>query len=120
MIYFFAQWAATSIALWATSYIFSGIQFQSAAALAISALLLGFANAIVKPILVLLTLPLTVVTLGIFLLVINALVLMLVSSLVDGFKLSGFWTAFFASIFISAISVFINTLLVGNVTVINN
>lgn len=120
MINFFAQWAATSIALWATSYIFSGIQFQSASALAISALLLGFANAVVKPILVILTLPLTVVTLGIFLLVLNALVLMLVSSLVEGFVLSGFWTAFFASIFISAISVFINTLLVGKVVVINN
>lgn len=117
MINFFAQWIATSIALWATSYIFSGIQFQTASALAISALLLGFANAVVKPILILLTLPLTVFTLGLFLLVINALVLMLVSSLVEGFTLSGFWTAFFASIFISVISVFINTLLVGDVTI---
>lgn len=117
MINFFAQWAATSIALWATSYIFSGIKFETAGALAISALLLGFANAVVKPVLILLTLPLTVVTLGLFLLVINALVLMLVSSLVEGFTVSSFWTAFFASIFISFISVFINTLLVGDITV---
>ena len=117
MIYFVAQWAATAIALWISSYIFSGIRFENASALAISALLLGFANAIVKPLLILLTLPLTVLSLGFFLLVINALVLMLVSSMVKGFAISGFGTAFFASIFISIISIFINTILVGDITI---
>jgi putative membrane protein len=80
------------------------LSFASTGALVISALLLGFANAIVKPLLIVLTLPLTFITFGLFLLVINALMIQLVAWLVKGFKLSGFWTAFFASIFISVLS----------------
>ena len=76
----------------------------------IAALLLGFANAIVKPLLIVFTLPLTVVTMGLFLLVINALVLMLVSAVVSGFTISSFWTAFFACIFISLFSLFVSGL----------
>lgn len=60
-----------------------------------------------KPLLVLLTFPLTLITFGLFLLVINALMLMLVSSLVRGFSVDSFWTAFFASIFITLLSAFI-------------
>ena len=71
---------------------------------------LGFANAVVKPLLILFTLPLTIVTMGLFLLVVNALVLMLVSALVSGFTISSFWTAFFASIFISIFSLFVSGL----------
>lgn len=66
-----------------------------------SALLLGFANAVIRPVLLILTFPLTLVTLGLFILVINALMLLLVSSVVRGFTVSGFWTAFWASLFIS-------------------
>jgi putative membrane protein len=79
----------------------------------ISALLLGIANSLIKPLLILMTLPLTVLSFGFFLLIINGLVLMLVSSVVNGFHLSGFWTAVFASIFISLISIFINAALTG-------
>ncbi|MDB6063675.1 MAG: hypothetical protein JWM78_3778 [Verrucomicrobiaceae bacterium] len=104
MFYFLSHWAITSLSLWAASYVFSGLKFANVSALIISALLLGFANAIVRPLLVILTLPLTVLTLGIFLLVINALMILLVSSLVSGFMVSGFWTAFFASIFVSVLS----------------
>jgi putative membrane protein len=107
LIPFFAQWGLTALSLWVTSFIFDGIQFDGAAALIVAALVLGFANAIVKPILVLLTLPLTALTMGLFLLVINALVLMLVSTVVSGFTISSFWTAFFAGIFISVFSLFI-------------
>jgi putative membrane protein len=64
-------------------------------------LLLGFVNAVLRPILLILTLPLSLVTLGFFALVINALMVMLVAKLVNGFKLSGFWTAFFVGIFIA-------------------
>jgi putative membrane protein len=60
--------------------------------------------------LVVLTLPLTLLTLGFFLLVINALLLLLVAKLVRGFTISGFWTAFFASLFISIFSLFLNSL----------
>lgn len=115
MIHFFAQWAATAIALWVSSYIFSGIRFESASSLAVSALILGLANAIIKPLLIILTFPLTLFSFGLFLLVINALVLMLVSSIVSGFSISGFWTALFASMFISFISVIIHTALVGDI-----
>jgi len=108
---FLLHWAVTSISLWAASYVFHGIHFADAQALVVSALLLGFANAIVRPLLILLTLPLTVLTLGIFLLVINALMLLLVSSLVTGFAVDSFWTAFFASIFISVLSFFIGAVL---------
>jgi putative membrane protein len=102
---FLAHWAVTAVSLWLASKIFKGLKFDSGWALVISALLLGFANAIVWPLLVILTLPLTILTLGAFLLVINALVLMLVAALVKGFRISGFWTAFFASIFISVLSI---------------
>lgn len=105
---FLIQWGLTSLSLWVASYIFSGLRFADGGSLVIAALLLGFANAIVKPLLLLLTLPLTVLTMGLFLLVINALVLMLVSSIVSGFTISSFWTAFFASIFISLFSLFVS------------
>ena len=92
---------------------FSGIKFADTSTLVISALLLGFANAIIKPLLVILTLPLTLVTFGFFLLVINALMILLVSSFVRGFTVSGFWTALFASIFISVLSFVIGSFIVG-------
>jgi len=101
---FLVHWAITAASLWIASRLFKGLKFDSTSALVIAALLLGFANAIVKPLLVVLTLPLTLLTFGLFLLVINALVLMLVAALVRGFRISGFWTAFFASIFISLLS----------------
>ena len=107
---FLVQWGLTSLSLWVASYIFSGLLFADGGSLVIAALVLGFANAIVKPLLILFTLPLTVVTMGLFLLVINALVLMLVSALVSGFTISSFWTALFASIFISLFSLFISGL----------
>ncbi len=70
----------------------------------VAAFLLGIVNTIIRPILVLLTLPLTVLTLGLFLLVINGLMLWLVSALVSGFHVSGFWGAVFGSILISLVS----------------
>jgi putative membrane protein len=104
---FLVHWAITALSLWVASHIFNGIKFTSTSSLIVSALLLGFANAVVKPLLVILTLPLTLLTFGLFLLVINALMILLVSALVKGFKVSGFWTAFFASIFIALLSLVI-------------
>lgn len=104
LILFLLHWAITALSLWLASRVFRGISFADTSSLVISALLLGFANAIVKPLLIVLTLPLTLLTFGLFLLVINALMILLVSALVRGFKVSGFWTAFFASIFIAVLS----------------
>lgn len=108
---FLIYWGITAISLWVTSQIFQGIKFANTWSLIVSALLLGVANAIVKPLLIVLTLPLTFLTFGLFLLVINALMILLVSSLVKGFKVSSFWTAFFASIFISILSFLIGAFL---------
>lgn len=110
---FFITWAITALSLWVASYLFKGIQFEGAGSIIIAALLLGFANAIVRPLLIILTLPLTLLTFGLFLLVINALMILLVSALVRGFKVSGFWTALFASIFISILSFFISATIDG-------
>lgn len=98
---FLIHWAIMSLALWVASYIFKGLKFESKTSLIISALVLGFMNAILRPVLFWLTLPITLVTLGFFALALNAFMIMLVAKLVKGFKLSGFWTAFFASIFIA-------------------
>ena len=110
---FLIHWAITALSLWIASHIFKGLTFESTGALVISALLLGLANAVVKPLLIVLTLPLTLVTFGLFLLVINALMILLVAALVRGFRVSGFWTAFFASIFVSLLSLVIGALLGG-------
>lgn len=107
LIEFLAHWGITALSLWVAGLLFHGISFSNKKSLFISALLLGFANAVVRPVVILLTIPLTLITFGFFLLVINTLMLMLVSSLVPGFKVSGFWTAFFASICIALLSFFV-------------
>ncbi|HXY05825.1 MAG TPA: phage holin family protein [Burkholderiaceae bacterium] len=111
LVRFLLHWLVTSLSLWVASRVFSGIHFADASSLIISALVLGFANAIVRPLLIILTLPLTLLTLGLFLLVINAAVLMLVSALVSGFTISSFGTAFLASIFIAITSYLIGAVL---------
>ncbi len=104
---FLAHWGIMALSLWVAGFIFHGISFSNKQSLFISALLLGLANAVIRPIVILLTIPLTIFTFGFFLLVINALMMLLVSSVVSGFKVSGFWTAFFASIFIAVLSFFV-------------
>jgi putative membrane protein len=78
-----------------------------------AAILLGIVNAIIRPIFILLTLPLTILTLGLFLLVINALLLWMVSGLVGGFQVNGFWGAFFGSLLISFVSWVLSRLIVN-------
>ena len=104
---------ACAISLWVASRVFKGLKFENTSSLILSALLLGFANAVVKPLLIVLTLPLTLVTFGLFLLVINALMILLVARLVEGFRVSSFWTAFFASIVISLLSILIGAFVLG-------
>lgn len=82
-----------ALGLWLATEWVDGITVDSAAMLILAALLLGLVNAIVKPIVILLTLPFTLVTLGLFLLVINAAMLGLVAALLDGFRIAGFWSA---------------------------
>jgi putative membrane protein len=90
-----------ALGLWLASELVPGISVHGLGTLLGAALLLGIVNAIVRPILILLTLPVTLLTLGLFLLVINAAMLGLVSSVFDGFHIAGFWPALFGAIVVS-------------------
>jgi putative membrane protein len=111
---FLLHWGITTISLWVASLIFSGLKFDNVSSLIASALLLGIANAVIKPLIFILTLPLTLLTLGLFVLVINALMILLVTWLIKGFKVSTFKTAFFASILVSVLSIVIESLVDGS------
>ena len=104
MMGFILRAAISALGLWVASLILDGLHFTSAGKLAIAALLLGIVNGFVRPIAFILTLPITVVTLGLFLLVLNAAMVGLVAWLVPGFTISGFWTAVGASIIVSLVS----------------
>jgi len=104
-------WAVNVLLLWVAASLFSNaVRFDSVNALILAGLLFGIAHAILKPILIVLTLPITVLTLGLFLIVINALLLLLVAWLVPGFHLAGFWPAAGVSLFISVFSFALNLL----------
>jgi putative membrane protein len=112
VVRFILFWAVNTLVLWVAAQIFSSVRFDSVQALVVAGLVFGLINATLKPIMVIVTLPITVLTLGLFLLIINALVLMLTAWLVPGFHLGGFWHAVLVSIFISVFS-FIVTLMLG-------
>ena len=101
---FLVRLLITAFAMWLASVIVPGMAFSGGWALLWGALLLGIVNALVRPLVVLLTLPLTILTLGIFLLVVNAAMLGLVAAVLDGFQLAGFWSALFGSLLISIFS----------------
>ncbi len=98
---FLLRWAVLTIAVLVAAYTVPGIHADGLLSVAVAALLLGLLNAFVKPILVLLTLPLTVLTLGLFLLVINALLLGIAAWLVKGFEVDGFFSALLGAIVIA-------------------
>jgi len=101
---FLIRFLITAGALWLVSAIVPGMVFLSTDSLLWAALWLGVVNALLRPLAVIVTLPLTIVTLGLFLLVINAAMLGLVASLLDGFQLSGFWAALFGAFLVSFFS----------------
>lgn len=104
----------SAVAVILAAYILPGIHVRSFLNAIIIALILAFLNAFVGPILILLTIPITVITLGLFLLVINALIIMLAGALVPGFRVDGFWWALLFSIILSII-----TYLLEKATLIN-
>jgi putative membrane protein len=101
MIGFIVRVLIVMLGLWIASALIPGIAFQSGWTLLGAAVALGVVNAIIRPIVVFLTLPITVVTLGLFLLVINAAMLGLVAWLFDGFRIAGFWSALFGAVVVS-------------------
>ena len=108
---FLTRWLVMTIAVLASSYVIPGIEVSGFGAALVAALLLGLANNFIRPLLVVLTLPMTIMTLGFFLLIINALLLYFVAWLVNGFAIAGFFSALIGSIFISIVSALTSTLL---------
>ncbi|MCB9665094.1 MAG: phage holin family protein [Alphaproteobacteria bacterium] len=101
---FFVRLVIAMLGLWLASAIVPGVVIDGVGTLVLAALLMGIVNAFVRPVLVLLTLPLTVVTLGLFLLVVNAAMFGLVAALLPGFSVSGFWAALLGTLVVGATS----------------
>ena len=97
-------WIINAVALLALPYIFSSINVDSFLTAIVVAIVLGFINAIIRPILIILTLPATILTLGLFIFVINGLLFWAVGSYVPGFHVGGFWSGLFGAIVYSIIS----------------
>lgn len=97
-------WILNAVALLLVAYLLPGIAVASFGSALIAALVLGLLNMLVKPVLVLLTLPITIVTLGLFLLVLNALLFWFAGSVLKGFQVNGFWWAVIGALLYSVIS----------------
>ena len=95
---FLARLFITAFGLWIADMLLRGVHFDGLGALWLAALLLGIVNAIVRPVLIVLTLPLTLVTLGLFVFVVNGAMVLLVSRLMSAFHVEGLWTAILASV----------------------
>jgi putative membrane protein len=104
MIGFLIRAAIVAVGLWLATQILSGLTFDAPNTLIAAALLLGIVNAVIRPLLIILTLPITFLTMGFFLLVVNAAMLGLVALILDGFGISDFWTAVGASLIVSLTS----------------
>ena len=104
-------WVINAVALLALPYIFSSINVDSFLTAIVVAIVLGFINAIIRPILIILTLPATILTLGLFIFVINGLLFWAVGSFLPGFHVAGFWAGVFGAIVFSLISWALSSLL---------
>ena len=112
MVSFLIRWFVTAVAVLVAARIVPGVDYHdNYAALAVTALVLGILNAFVRPLLILFTLPLNVLTLGVFILFINAFLFWLAGKIVEGFTVQGFWSAFFGALIVSIVSYLINLLL---------
>lgn len=105
------RWLINAAALLALPYLYNGVQVDGIGAALVAAAVLGIANAIIRPILLLLTIPLNIATLGLFTLVINALMLWGVSTVVNGFHVSGFIGAFIGSLLLTIVSAVLSAIL---------
>ena len=98
------NWLITTVAILITAYLLPGVTVRSFVAAVVTALVLGLINAIIRPILIVLTLPLTIVTLGLFIFILNALLVLLTSAIVPGFDVRNFWWALLFSLVFSVVS----------------
>jgi len=104
-------WLINAVALMALPYLVSSVVVTNFTTALIAALVLGLVNTLIRPVLVILTLPVTVISLGLFILIINAFLFWMVSHWIEGFEVAGFWSAFIAAILYSIISWALSTLL---------
>ena len=102
------RWLILTAAVLAASWLLAGVRVNGIFPAILAAALLGICNAVLRPLLIVLTLPLNILTLGLFTFVINALMLLLVSAVIPGFDVLGFWTAFFGALVISVTSWLLN------------
>ncbi len=107
------RWFINALALMAVAYLYPGVQVAGIIEALIAALVLGLVNALIRPILVILTLPVTVLTLGLFIFVINAFLFWFVAEIVKGFTVSGFMAALIGSILFSLITIITSWLISG-------
>ena len=105
------KWLLAACALLLVAYLYPGVQIQSFTSALIAAAVIGLFNALLRPILVVLTLPVTVVTLGLFLFVINALMFWAASGVLSGFFVAGFWAAMLGSLIYSALMLVVDAAL---------
>jgi putative membrane protein len=98
------NWLITTVAILVTAYFLPGVTVRSFMAAVLTALVLGLINAIIRPILIVLTFPLTVVTLGLFIFVLNAVLVLLTGAIVPGFDVRSFWWALLFSLVFSVVS----------------
>jgi putative membrane protein len=104
---FLIHWVITAIALGVATWLLPGVNVVSGLALAVAALVLGFVNAVIKPILVILTLPITILTLGLFYLVVNGLAFALAALIVPGFTVTSFGQAILGALIVGIVSWFV-------------
>ncbi len=98
------RWLVLTVAVWVAAGVIPGVSYESGSSLLLAALVLGLLNSLVKPVLIVLSLPFVILTFGLFVLIINALVLMLAAKLVEGFHVDGFWPAMGAALIVSLVS----------------
>ena len=104
------RWLTLTVAILAAAYLLNGIEIRDFLSAFLAAAVLGILNAFFRPILILLTLPLNLLSLGLFTFVINAFLLKLASGVISGFEVHGFWTALFGALIITLVSSLLNAL----------
>ena len=107
-------WLINTVTIFLLPYLMSSVTVDSFGTALLAALVLGLINVLIRPVLVLLTLPVTVLTLGLFIFVLNGLMFWLVSNLIPGFHVTGFWSAVGGALLYSVISWTLSTLLLKN------
>ena len=113
MMHFLVRWGLSALSIFIVAHIVKGIQVPNASVVLVVALVLGIINAFLRPLIILITLPINILTLGIFTLFINGALFYLVSKIIKGFVITGFWPAFWGYILFSIISFLLSFLVIS-------